>query len=270
MEHIHKLLIEIYSKKYKKYGVNGDGISSHYDLIRYHDHGRVPHYLFTAVIAALALDINIKLKWILIFLHFSNFVNVITKHPLSSNLQSLEKRPTSNTSSELVQDSQEDMGCGQSKEPLTNQKPASELLTNHIAMEAVALKMVESVNKIERVEEEEDGNGEKDDIEKIEEDVSNTLKQDPVVTVEAAQDIKEADEVIKEAEMMDSMKESTNEGKVSDILTNQKPGEAFDDEESTDDPPPPYQTSEGEKNKPYDEVMGAAQLIKCAKSCKTM
>ena len=236
-------------------------------MIRYHDHGRVPHYLFTAVIAALALDINIKLKWILIFSHFSNFVNVITKHPLTSNLQSLETRPTSNTSSELVQDSQEDMGCGQSKEPLTNQKPASELMTNHIAMEAVALKMVESVNKIERVEEEEDGNGDKDDIEKNEEDVFNTLKEDPVVTVEAAQDIKEADEDIKEAEMVE---DSTNEGKVSDILTNQKPGEAFDDEESTDDPPPPYQTSEGEKNKPYDEVLGAAQLIKCAKSSKTM
>ena len=205
-------------------------------------------YSLQSFIAALALDINIKWKWILIFSHFSNFVNVITKHPLTSNLQSLETRPTSNTSSELVQDSQEDMGCGQSKEPLTNQKPASELLTNHIAMEAVALKMVESVNKIERVEEEEE-NGDKDDIEKIEdeEDVSNILNEDIVVTVEAAQDIKDADEVIKEAEMMESMKESTNEGKVSDILTNQKPGELIDDIERKDDPPPTYQSSEGEK-----------------------
>ena len=30
------------------------------------------------------------------------------------------------------------MGCGQSKEVLTNQKPASELLTNQSAVEAVA------------------------------------------------------------------------------------------------------------------------------------
>ena len=129
------------------------------------------------------------------------------------------------------------MGCGQSKEPLTNHEPVSELLTNHIAMEAVAIKMVESVDKIERIEEKNE-NSDREDVAKNndDDDVSKTLKEDPVVMVEAVQDIKEADEVIKEAEMVESMKD----------ITNQRPGEAMD-EDSKDDPPPSFHTLTGEK-----------------------
>ena len=97
-------------------------------------------------------------------------------------------------------------------------------------MEAVAIKMVESVDKIERIEEKNE-NSDREDVAKNndDDDVSKTLKEDPVVMVEAVQDIKEADEVIKEAEMVESMKD----------ITNQRPGEAMD-EDIKCDPPPSY------------------------------
>ena len=101
-------------------------------------------------------------------------------------------------------------------------------------MEAVAIKMVESVDKIERIEEKNE-NSDTEDVAKNndDDDVSKTLKEDPVVMVEAVQDIKEADEVIKEAE---SMKD----------ITNQRPGEAMD-EDIKGDPPPSFHTLTGEK-----------------------
>ena len=130
------------------------------------------------------------------------------------------------------------MGCGQSKDPLTNQKPVSELLTNHIAVEAVAIKMVESVDKIERVEEKDKKSDTEDIAENNHDDgVSKTLMEDPVVMVEAVQDIKEADLVIKEAEMVASMKDSTN----------QRPGEPMNENFGKDDPPPSYHTLTGDE-----------------------
>ena len=138
------------------------------------------------------------------------------------------------------------MGCGQSKEIPTNQKPASELLTNQGAVE-VTIKTTEdddmkTANKIEMIEEEKEAV--KEDNVDDDEGVEEISKEDPVVTVEApqhkeaAEDIKGSAEVIKGTDIEDSTSQST----ASDLLTNQKPEETLD---KNDDPPPPYQTLSG-------------------------
>ena len=142
------------------------------------------------------------------------------------------------------------MGCGQSKEIPTNQKPASELLTNQGAVE-VTIKTTEdddmkTANKIETVEEEKETV--KEDSVDDDEGVEEISKEAPVVTVEALQhkeaagDIKGTDEDIKGADIEDTIKDSTSHSTASDLLTNQKPEETVD---NSDDPPPPYQTLSG-------------------------
>ena len=146
------------------------------------------------------------------------------------------------------------MGCGQSKEVLTNQKSASELLTNQKlaselltnqgVLEAVA-KMIEdddmkTANKIETVEEEKETDKENSVCD--DKGVEEISKEEPVVTVEPLHLQPKGAADIKGADVEDAVKDSTNQSAASDILTNQKPEEPMD---NNDDPPPPYQTLSG-------------------------
>ena len=111
------------------------------------------------------------------------------------------------------------MGCGQSKEIPTNQKPASELLTNQGAVE-VTMKTTEdndmkTANKIEMVEEEKETV--KEDSVDEDEGGEEISKEDPVVTVEAPQH-KEAAEDIKGADIEDAFRDSINQSSASDLL----------------------------------------------------